>query len=178
MSKLHRTKAQYPDPADEHPTNNSKKLLENRNQSFLVVGHFTGKLELVSNILWLIVGKSKEFNNQGLKVSRNFQCYFFFFTFKKQWNTKAPHEIIWDSSLCIIFVEFSFKPVYPTMVWKISNLWKVTISGRCTCESNYWLLIYLLTCHHHHHHSSNRPCSHNSPPGSIYYPSGDNDLEC
>ena len=43
---------------------------------------------------------------------------FFFFAIKKQKTRQALHEIIRVSSLSIIFVEFSFKPLYPTMVVK------------------------------------------------------------
>ena len=34
------------------------------------------------------------------------------------------HEIIWASSLSIMFVEFSFKPVYPTIVVKMFKFMK------------------------------------------------------
>ena len=65
-------------------------------------------------------GKSKEFNNQGLEVNRNFKGYFLFFYHQKTIkNRQGMHEIIWALSLSIIFVEFSFKPVYPTMIVKI-----------------------------------------------------------
>ena len=66
------------------------------------------------------LGKSKEFNNQGLKVNRNFKCYILFLPSKKiTKNRQALHQIIRASSLSIIFVEFSFKPVYLTIVVKI-----------------------------------------------------------
>ena len=50
-----------------------------------------------------------------MKVNRNFKCYILFLPSKN--NTL--HEIIKASSISIMFVEFSFKPVYPTMVVKI-----------------------------------------------------------
>ena len=46
-------------------------------------------------------------------------------------NRQTLHETIWVSSLSIIFVEFSFKPVCPTMVvksfkfMKKYNFWKM-----------------------------------------------------
>ena len=44
---------------------------------------------------------------------------FSFFAIKKQQKRRqALHELIRASSVSIIFVEFSFKPVYPTMVVK------------------------------------------------------------
>ena len=45
---------------------------------------------------------------------------------------RALHEIIGASSLSIIFGELSF-------LWKfqISNLWKITIPGRCIFKSKY-----------------------------------------
>ena len=65
------------------------------------------------------LGKSKEFNNRGLKVNRNFKCYFIFLPSHTQKKSrKALHEIIRASSLSIIFVQFSFKPVYPIIVVK------------------------------------------------------------
>ena len=44
--------------------------------------------------------------------------YSFFAIKKTIKNRQALHEIIRASSLSIIFVELSFKPVYPTMVVK------------------------------------------------------------
>ena len=40
---------------NENFVNTNKKLLKNRNETFLVVRYFAWKLELVSNILWMIV---------------------------------------------------------------------------------------------------------------------------
>ena len=59
-----------------------------------------------------------------MKVNRNFKYYFLFFffffsAFKTQQKIKQSlHEIIRASSLSIIFMKFSFRPVYPTMVVK------------------------------------------------------------
>ena len=66
------------------------------------------------------LGKSKEFNNQGLKVNRNsnLNVIFFFCHQKNIKNRQALHEIIRALSLSINFAERSFKPVYPTMVVK------------------------------------------------------------
>ena len=66
------------------------------------------------------LGKSKEFNNQGLKVNRNLNLnvIFFFCHQKTIKNRQALHEIIRALSLSINFAERSFKPVYPTMVVK------------------------------------------------------------
>ena len=56
VSKLHRMIALCPVPLlNQKFVNTSKKLLKNRNQSFPVVHYFTWKLELVSNILWMMV---------------------------------------------------------------------------------------------------------------------------
>ena len=60
----------------------------------------------------------KEFNNQGLKVNRNLNAIFFACHQKAIRNRQALPEIIRASSLSIIFVGLSFKPVYPTMVVK------------------------------------------------------------
>ena len=76
------------------------------------------------------LGKSKEFNNQGLKI----EILNVIFLFCRQTtikNRQALHEIIRPSSLSIIFTELSFKPVYPTMVVKNFkfmenyNSWKI-----------------------------------------------------
>ena len=66
------------------------------------------------------LGKSKEFNNQGLKVNRNLNLnvILFFCHQKTIKNRQALHEIIRALSLSINFAERSFKPVYPTMVVK------------------------------------------------------------
>ena len=79
------------------------------------------------------LGKSKEFNNQGLKVNRNLNLnvIFFFCHQKTIKNRQALHEIIRALSLSINFAERSFKPVYPTMVVKSFkfmenyNSWKI-----------------------------------------------------
>ena len=44
---------------NENFVNTSRNLLRNRNQTFSLASYFTWKLDLVSNILWIIVG-SKE----------------------------------------------------------------------------------------------------------------------
>ena len=62
--------------------------------------------------------KSKEFNNQGLKVNRDLNAIFSFCHQETIKNRQALHEIIRTSSLSIIFVELSFKSVYPTRVVK------------------------------------------------------------
>ena len=64
------------------------------------------------------LGKLKEFNNQGLKVNRNLNAIYFACHQKTIRNRQALHVIIRTSSLSIIFVGLSFKPVYPTMVVK------------------------------------------------------------
>ena len=65
------------------------------------------------------LGKSKEFNNQGLKVNRNLNDILFFCHQKtKKKNRQALHEIIRPSPVFRIFIELSFKPVYPTMFVK------------------------------------------------------------
>ena len=78
------------------------------------------------------VGKSKEFNNQGLIVSRNFKYYIVFLPSKTIKNRQALHETIRALSLSMIFVEFSLQPVSLTMVTKIfkfmeiyCNSWKM-----------------------------------------------------
>ena len=54
----------------------------------------------------------------------------FFYHQKTIKNRQALHEIIWVSFLSIIFVEFSFKLAYPTIVvknfkfMKNYNFWK------------------------------------------------------
>ena len=59
-------------------------------------------------------------------------------------NRQALHEIIWVSSLSIIFVEFSFKPVYPTMVvknfkfMKNYNFWKMYLLASQNIDSRYF----------------------------------------
>ena len=63
-------------------------------------------------------GKSREFNNQGWKVNRNLNAIFSFCHQKTIKNRQALHEIIRASSLSVIFVELSFKRLYPTMVVK------------------------------------------------------------
>ena len=57
---------------------------------------------------------------------------FSFFAIKEQQKSRqALHELIRASPVSIIFVEFSFKPVYPTMVVKNFrfmenyNFWKM-----------------------------------------------------
>ena len=63
--------------------------------------------------------------------------YSFFVIKKTIKNRQALHEIIRALSLSINFVERSFKPVYPTMVVKVLNVWKITIPGRFTLKSKY-----------------------------------------
>ena len=76
--------------------------------------------------------KSKEFNNQVLKVNRNFKCYILFL-----------HEIIRASSLSITFVEFSFEPAYLTIVVKIFkfmknyNSWKMYLQVKILIQIFY-----------------------------------------
>ena len=52
-------------------------------------------------------------------------------------NRQALHEIIRASSLSIIFVELSFKPVYPTMVVKNFKFMENYNSWKITCKSKY-----------------------------------------
>ena len=95
----------------------------------------------------------------------------FFYHQKTIKNRQALHEIIWVSSLSITFVEFSFKPVYPTMVVKNFKFMK---------NYNFWkmyLLVKILTLDIFTHmlplpppHSPYRPCSHDCPPDSIITP--------
>ena len=46
----------YSSSQNENFVSTSKNLLKNRNWTFAVVPYFTWKLELVSNIFWMIVG--------------------------------------------------------------------------------------------------------------------------
>ena len=98
----------------------------------------------------------------------------FFYHQKTIKKKEGLHEVIWALSLSIISVEFSFKPVYPTMFVKIWNSRKImkhlwNISGICTCKSKYWLLIFYsyasIT-----HHSPYHPWSQKYPLGSIITP--------
>ena len=82
-------------------------------------------------------GKSKESNNQGLKVNRDIKCYILFFPSKNNKNRQALHEIIRASSLSIFFVESSVKPTSPTMVVKNFKFIENTIPGICTWKSKY-----------------------------------------
>ena len=57
VSKLHKMMPSVqPSYRNKNFLNTSKKLLKNRNQIFPVMRFFTWKLDLVSNILWMIVG--------------------------------------------------------------------------------------------------------------------------
>ena len=69
---------------------------------------------IIASEPWLC--KSKEFSNQGLKANRSFKCDLIFLLSKNNKNRQPLYEIIRVSSLSIIFVEFSFKPVCSTMV--------------------------------------------------------------
>ena len=60
-----------------------------------------------------LLGKSKEFNNQGLKVNKNLNTIFSFCHQKTMKNRQALH-FIRASSFSIIFLELFFKTVYPT----------------------------------------------------------------
>ena len=56
LSKLHRMIAHAQSPCqNESFVNTTRTLLKNRNYTFSVVCSFTWKLELVSDILWIIV---------------------------------------------------------------------------------------------------------------------------
>ena len=99
------------------------------------------------------------------------KAIFFSYHQKTIKNRQALVEIIWVSSLYIIFVEFSFKSVYPTMVVKNFNFMK---------NCNFWkmqLQVKILTLDIFAHmlslpppHSPYSPCSHDSPPDSIIIP--------
>ena len=91
-------------------------------------------------------------------------------------NRQALHEIIRTSSLSIIFVELSFKPVYPTMVVKNFkfmenyNSWKIYLQVK----------ILILVIFTHMLPPSPLPLitPANSPPGSIITSQKNHDFEC
>ena len=65
-----------------------------------------------------LLGKSKELNNQGWKLNTDLNGIFSFCHQETIKSRQLLHEIIRASSLSIVFVELSFKPVYPTRVEK------------------------------------------------------------
>ena len=75
------------------------------------------------------------------------------------------------SSLSIIFVKFSFKPVqYLSMVVNIFKFMENYNSWKMYLQIKILTLIFLLICCNCSPHSPYPPCSQNSPPGSFITP--------
>ena len=95
---------------------------------------------------------------------------FFFCHQKTIKNRQALHEIIRALSLSIIFVEFSFKPVYLTMVVKIFkfmenyNSWKMYLQVKILTLDIFTYMLGPLPLF------PLSPCSWNSPTGSFITP--------
>ena len=66
-----------------------------------------------------------------------------------------------EGFLCLsrVFVEFSLKPVYPTMIVENLQIHGVQITGKSICETKYFIYSLLLM-----------PTKKNSPAGSYHNP--------